>query len=220
MKNKTNIVCLAFAALAVALSAGCVSSGMSFRNHIQTQGLIENNRYHAPNGAFSIVVPKLVQPGARIVDNLAPNQKGGDVNFQDDMGAWINVVYLASEKGGLAKHQDDLFETFVTGDGITVLHREAVMKEDGKQLFAIITAKEKSNLMNADTGRRLDLFEGVLVFHRNGHVFRLSSQDRRGILSRKPVKVSERAEYMKRELMVLYSQMDFSNSSGIIKQDK
>lgn len=191
-----------------ALLAGCINPGMSYRNFISTEGIIENGRYHAPNSAFTFAVPQLIQPGARIADNVDSTGKGGDVYFQDDMGTWVNIVYirLPQDRIDTKTERDELSKKFLSGTESEVLHQETLQSD---KLFAVLKFPEGSNLADMETGRNLDLIEGVLVFFQNEHIFRLSSQSSRAILSPEELSLTDHIDYLRPEILNLYSTLEF-----------
>jgi hypothetical protein len=191
----------------VGITSGCM---MSYRNYENIKGTISKGRYSSPNKAFSCQVPKLIVTGARIEDNVSGDGKACDVYFQDDLGTWVNIVCIpvAPEKLGTARVQENFFEKFIVGRNTIVLHKEILSDENGNMTYAIVKVPKGSNMVEARKGR-YDLIEGVLVFYRKNHVYRLSTQDSRSILSTEPVVSKAREKYLKSELIDFYRKMKF-----------
>jgi hypothetical protein len=152
--------------LIIASSCGCM---MSYRDHVNIEGNIKNERYTSPNSVFSCQVPRLVRPGARIEDDVSPDGAACNVYFQDDLGTWINIVCIPSPPND---KQANFIERYIGDDKTERLHRESIETDGEEMVYAIVKVPEGSNMVEASKGR-YDLIEGVLIFERNNHLYRL-----------------------------------------------
>jgi hypothetical protein len=198
MKIKLIFLCVGL----LIIANGCM---MSYRNHVNITGTINDQYYTSPTKVFSCKRPYLVTPGYRIEDHISKDKKAGDVLFQDDFGKWINIIYLP--KILPVFEEKKVLKRFITRKNIKVLHKENMRIKNTNIIYCIVREPKASNMISAEKGR-FDLIEGIFVFSRKNHVYILSIQDTSFIFGKKTTP-EELVKILKNELMNFYNDMKF-----------
>lgn len=212
--------------LALVLAAGCMRfdplRGMlgSYRNYEDTNGKIVNGRFYDPERRFSIQVPDMIEPGARIYGRFA--KEGGTIQFHDDLGTLIRVdVFTAvgpeEEAATREAELHDLLEAnrLAIGQlytracpGAVPIHQEYLSEGERVLDFYAFVMPEGATLSDAMSGKRRDALRVSISFREDYSLFTITSQHVIGMW-REDEDLDQIVVRMKPELQAILATMSF-----------
>jgi len=197
----------------------------SYRNYTDINGTIVDNRYFDPENRFSIKIPYLLKPGARIAGRF--DKFGGSISFSDDMGKLIRVdvstvididneeaKYLLKTENWkklLNNGRHNLYIHYKTSVPTTkIIHQEYLTQNKMKCDFYIFQMNEGSSIGNAENKKRLDALRIFLSVRHNNSLIIISTQktDMFPFGSMKKVTKEVLIEY-KKEMLELFKTIEF-----------
>jgi hypothetical protein len=196
----------------------------SYRNYTDIDGKIENGVYHDPYGRFTIKVPDLVEPGARINGRSDPH--AATLQFLDDLGTLIRVdVFTAvdPDEKEMMKSPDVRTLLEVNRMSIGQLYRqvcpqaELVHQEyiaDGGTVLDYYAFKMPggATLAEVPSGKRHDALRVSVSFAEGDSLFTVTSQYVLGMWGPQDGKAEDLAKIcakMKPELLAIRQTMSF-----------
>ena len=205
-------------AISLALLAGCSS----------LKGKESGERYTAPDGLFSVPVPKLAR-GQRTEDrvetNPETNLRAGAVAFTDDFASVRAIEYdrippgYEATEDMMRSHLHDKRLPYIQkfSPQARVAREEPVRLSDGTSAwFAVLEIPEGSNLIQKSPqhpdGRRLDSVRGFLLVGREDLFLVLNAADDFGRKEGEGA-TPEETEKLKSTLLALYSSIVFNPSA-------
>ncbi len=165
--SKGLAVCLA------SLLAGCMGSLIPQTSNIPSNRL--GSSYASPGGEYTVTVPFLVQPGARIQEGTDPPNQF--VLFADDFGKQYRILCRDNQTGEVT------FEQLESGlkIGGPIREKEVVTTMRGQELRFLAVMEEGSPLRSRSkvdgktVERALDLVEAVSIFIHGNRVYTVSA---------------------------------------------
>jgi tetratricopeptide (TPR) repeat protein len=167
--------------VAVYKARGDNEKAMNLRAQIpiyyEIKGTVADGRYSSSQGGFTIRIPALLKPGARVRDETDDDMTGWQVILTDDLGAFYRIISLDKAKGnfsaeGVLKMYPEAREKgFVETSRGRELRFVDVEKE-GAELTVSTMTKSKDGKMEWEK-RRPDLATANAVFEAKGRVYHI-----------------------------------------------
>ena len=161
----------------VALLAGCMGSLIPQTSNVPSTRL--GSSYASPGGEYTVKVPFLVKPGARIQEGTDPPNQF--VVFADDFGTLYRILSRDNQTGEVT------FEQLESGLRIgespfgPIREKEVVTTIRGQELRFLALMEKGSPLVSRSTvdgkivERALDLVEAVSIFIHGNRVYTVSA---------------------------------------------
>ena len=207
-----------------ALGAGCAASGDSGEALIGPSveetaiaGTLEQGRYRAPMGRFSIAIPPLFQPGSQASDGF--DGDAFSVRFRDQLGQRFEVEVLPlGEEALRATLEASLGALSRRHGNATLAHEEEVRTRHAPSLFAVVEVEGGGGYRVLDASsqgeQRVEGLFGLLLFDRSPHRYILSAKESLliDLGSKSPPGKRERWRALREGLDELASTMRFDGS--------
>lgn len=184
------------------------------------KGEIANDRYTAPNGAFSFAVPNYAFE-TMANEEYDEEANAGAISFHGASGGLRSVHYAqvpddmatvlrdsAGKKQGYSSWLHGVAMPFIfepVSNQCRILHEEFSSIGGDMALFAIVIIPEGATIIDLKTGKRLDSNRGLLIFFKAGYLYMLSSQ----IALEGPKRLSEMVTFCKKDLGEFYGTFKF-----------
>ncbi|MGH7184215.1 MAG: hypothetical protein ACREJN_19880 [Nitrospiraceae bacterium] len=137
---------------------------------------LANDTYVSPDGEYSVKLPALIKPGARI-DELQTNPVAHGVFFADDLGKVYSILRTDNSRTRFTLEQ--VSDNFKVGD--LLREKQFATTDRGKVLRLLGINKERSPIVTRtkEKGewiqRKNDLYEAWSIFMRDAYIYQVTA---------------------------------------------